>query len=208
MMYVEFDSFYLLTGTRIQKLKHKDSHKRRLVPPPMGTCPSAHSVVERGSPGNVGDSQAAPDFGKCGVLKPATALANRGAGEGEDLEAHAARRALMSGVQRWFIDVSEWGELSTDQASETNKEAGRQGGNFGLDSLSRTTVWVTATATDDRAVQNRPNYAPPMLYTVQVWCLFPARLNRLSLISPKSNIANTGSGKGCWVSCLRQTVRA
>eukprot|EP00752_Nemacystus_decipiens_P010329 g9201.t1 len=42
-------------------------------------------------------------------------LTHGGAGHGEDLETRAARRALMSGMQRWYLDVSEWGELSTDQ---------------------------------------------------------------------------------------------
>lgn len=100
----------------------------------MGTCPSAHSVVERGTPADEGDSQAAPAFGKGRVMKRGATgregLTNGAADDdgGEDLEAQAARGVLTSGVQRWCLDVSEWGGLSTDQASEMKKEAGSQGG--------------------------------------------------------------------------------
>lgn len=98
----------------------------------MGTCPSAYGAVERSGPGG-SHAQAAPAYGEGRVVKRAAKerkdLTNGGADEDEeeDLEAQAVRRALLSGVQRWCLDVSEWGELSTDQASEINKE-GRQAG--------------------------------------------------------------------------------
>eukprot|EP00903_Cladosiphon_okamuranus_P010368 g9809.t1 len=87
----------------------------------MGTCPSAHSVFKRDKPGGGGGSQGVPAYGKGRVVtggamrrKGLTAEGWNQGGE-EDLEDQAARRALVSGVQRWYLDVSEWGELSTDQ---------------------------------------------------------------------------------------------
>lgn len=116
----------------------------------MGTYPSAPNAVERGSPGSGGDSQAAPAYGNERVMtRGATGrkgLTNGGSNEEEDEDLEVGRRALVSGVQRWCLDVSEWGELSTDQASERNAEAGgqiykaetaREG-----DGAERLTVWA------------------------------------------------------------------
>lgn len=102
-------------------LEHPTRARTAVAPPPMGTCVSARSVLERGSPGGGGggDSQAAPAYGRGRDMKReatgSKALRHGGADEGEDLEAQAVRRALESGVQRWCLDVGEWGELSADQ---------------------------------------------------------------------------------------------
>lgn len=86
----------------------------------MGTCPSAHGACERGSPGG-GGAQAAPAYGQGRIRNRGTTgtthLTNGGAHQEEDLEAQAAPRTLLSGVQRWCLDVSEWGELSAEQVS-------------------------------------------------------------------------------------------
>lgn len=129
------DSLDLLTGRR-------DTCRAQTAavgaPPQMGTCPSAQTAVEGGSLGDDDDTPAAPAYGKGPGMKRGASgrkgLTKRGTNEKEDLgedegEPKATRRALMSGVQRWCLDVSEWGELSTEQASERDaeEETARQG---------------------------------------------------------------------------------
>lgn len=92
----------------------------------MGTCLSAADTVGVG--GDSGRSSAGP---VAAALRVASRAGGRGAGDGSfssgsadndeggeggdgGLESLAARSVLLSGVQRWCLDVSEW-ELSVHQ---------------------------------------------------------------------------------------------
>lgn len=85
----------------------------------MGTCPSANVADHdaRAKPLNA-IVESGPERSERG-RKDAHGLILRGdpAGGG-NMDAVALQSTLLAGVQRWCMDVSEWGELSADQVRQ------------------------------------------------------------------------------------------